>query len=124
MEREAALVVDDVVPHAQAALLRLTEVVGVQDASDVLVQVDRDDPVVGVATGLQAGRVDDLHLRLFAVIAIEVEFLLHPRDVGVALLHEQAGGRAHVGVVADEAVDLDHVVLGDVGVLQRRDLIV
>src|SRR5439155_26893927 len=36
---QAALVVDDLVPHAQAALLRLAEVVGVEDARDAVLEV-------------------------------------------------------------------------------------
>ncbi len=119
VQRETALAVDDVVPHAQAALLRLAEVVGVQDARDVVVEVDRDHAVVRVARRRETGGVDHLDLRLGPVAALEVELLLHAGDVRVTLLHQQSRRRAHLGIVADVAVDLDHVVLGDVGVLRR-----
>ena len=55
MQREAALVEDDVVPHPQSALLRLAEVVGVKDAGDVVVEVDGDESIVGVAGARSPG---------------------------------------------------------------------
>src|SRR6185437_17162881 len=64
VQGQAAAVVDDVVPHPQPALLRLTEVVGVEYAGDVARQVDGDDPVVRVAESGQVGRVDDRGVRL------------------------------------------------------------
>ena len=124
MQGEAALLVDDVVPHAQAALLGLSEVVGVEDARRVVVQVDRDQAVIRVAQRLEAGRVDHRHLRVGPVCALEVQLLLHACDVGVPLLHDEPGGGAHLQVVADVAVDHDHVVLGHVGVLDLGDRLV
>ena len=44
---------------AQAALLRLTEVVAVQDAGDTGFQIDGDNPVAGISGSGQVGRVDD-----------------------------------------------------------------
>src|SRR5262249_36489743 len=64
VQRQAAAVVDDVVPHPQAALFRLTEVVGVEHPGDVAGQVDGDDAVVRVTAGGQVRRVDDRRVRL------------------------------------------------------------
>src|SRR4029079_19068318 len=64
VERNPASVVDELVPHPQAALLRLPEVVGVEDARHALLEVDGDQAVVRVALGLQVGRVDDRQLAL------------------------------------------------------------
>src|SRR5216684_1237323 len=47
---------------SQPALLRLAEVVGVEDARDALVEVDHDQPVVREALRLQVRRVDDRQL--------------------------------------------------------------
>src|SRR6266705_3149645 len=88
-----------------------------QDAGDVVVEVDRDHAIVRISGRGQPRRVDDLHLGLAAVASLEVELLLHPRDVRVALLHHEAGGCPHVRIVADEAVDDDHVALGQGRVL-------
>ena len=109
VQRQPALAVDDVVPHPQAALLRLTEVVGVEDTRDAVLEIDRDQPVVRVARGREVRRVDHLHLGLGAVGALEVELLLHAGDVRVGLLDREARGRAQLGVVADVAVDHDHI---------------
>src|SRR5262249_11693908 len=64
VQRQAAAVVDDVVPHPQAAFFRLTEVVGVEHPGDVAGQVDGDDAVVRVTAGGQVRRVDDRRVRL------------------------------------------------------------
>src|SRR5438270_483605 len=84
----ASIVEDELVPHAQPALLRLAEVVGVAHARDATIEVDGDDTVVGIALDGQVGRVDDGQLGLEAVrvVDVEVELLLHPGDVRVRLL--------------------------------------
>ena len=124
VQGEPALLVDDVVPHPEATLLGLPEVIRMQDAGDVMVEIDRDHTIVRVSGRGQPRRVDDLYLGLATVASLEVELLLHPRDVRVALLHHEAGGRPHLRIVADEAVDHDHVVLGQVLVLEGGDLVV
>jgi hypothetical protein len=96
VQGQAAAVVHDVVPHPQPALLRLTEVVGVEHAGDVAREVDGDDPVVRVAGSGQVGRVDDRGVRLpggrvVVVIHGVVELLLHACHVGVGGLHDQPG---------------------------------
>ena len=58
VHRQAALVVDDLVPHAQAALFGLAEVVGIENARDAVLEVDRNAAVVRVAGSGQVGRVD------------------------------------------------------------------
>jgi hypothetical protein len=50
----------------------------------------------------------------------KVELLLHPGDVRVRCLDVEPGGRAELGVVADVAVDDDHLLVGDVLVLALR----
>src|SRR5438094_656587 len=89
MEGEPPAVVDDRVPHPKPALLRLPEVVGSDDPGDAVLEVDRDDAVVGIAGRGEVRRVDHLDLRLRA-IALVVELLLHPRDVRVRLLDGEA----------------------------------
>ena len=122
MERQPAPVVDELVPHAQGALLRLAEVVRVEDPRHALLDVDHDQAVVGVALGLQVRRVDDgqLGLVLLRFVAVEVELLLHPGDVRVRGLDEEPRRRPELRIVADEAVDLDHLLPRDVGVLRLR----
>ena len=124
VQREAAAVVDELVPHPQAALLRLAEVVRVEDARDALLEVDGDQAVVRVAVGLEVRRVDDrqLGLDLLALRGREVELLLHAGDVRVRGFDVEARGRAEGGVVADVAVDLHHLAAGDVLVLLLRPL--
>ena len=73
MKRLPAAVVDELVPHAKAALLRLAEVVGVEDPRRALFEVDGDQPVVGIALGLQVRRVDDGQLRLVIGLAVGIE---------------------------------------------------
>ena len=123
VHRQAAQVVDDLVPHPQAALLRLAEVVGVDDAGDAVVEIDGDAAVVGVSFGDQVRSVDDGDLRL-AALALEVEELLHAGDVGVAALDDQAGGGLDLRRVGDVTVDDDHLLASDVLVLQVRDALV
>src|SRR5207247_1464540 len=85
VKRDTTAVVDELVPHPQAALLRLAEVVRVEDACYALLEVDGDQAVVRVAIRLQVRRVDDrqLGLALLPLFAREVELLLHPGDVRI-----------------------------------------
>src|SRR5205814_5566353 len=80
VQGEPALVVDDVVPHPEATLLGLPEVIRMQDAGDVMVEIDCDHAIVRVSGRGQPRRVDDLYLGLATVASLEVELLLHPRD--------------------------------------------
>ena len=125
MQGKPATVVDQLVPHPQAALLGLAKVVRVQDAGDVVLEVNRDQAVGWVALGLQARRIHNRQLWLEVLIAIqrEVELLLHARDVGVGLFDDQAGRRAELWVVADVAIDHDHLLVFDVVVLDLRPLL-
>ena len=118
---QPAALVDLAVPHPQAALFRLPEVVGVEHPGDAGLQVDGDDPVVGVAGGGQVGGVDHGDLGLVAGVAVDrvvVEEPLHAGDVGVGLLDDQPGRGAVGPGVADEAVDHHHVLAADVLVLE------
>ncbi len=129
MQRQAAAAEDDVVPHPQAALLGLAEVVRVEHAGDVGIEVDSDHPVVRVSGSGQVGSVDDGGVRApgrrIVILANRVvELLLHPRDVRVRCLHDQPGPGAELGVRTDVAVYHDHVLAGDVGVLFRGDPVV
>ncbi len=123
VHRQTALVVDDLVPHPQAALFGLAEVVGVEDAGDAVFEVDGDATFVGVAGSREVGRVDDSNLR-FAAGAVEVEVLLHAGDVGVGALDYESRGRLHCLRIRDVAVDDDHRLAGDVFVLEAGDLLV
>jgi hypothetical protein len=116
---EAAPLVDEAVPHAQAAHLRLTEVVRAHDAGRPLVEVDEDQALLVVLGDAQARGVDDGELRGPGLVAREVQLVLHGDDVRVALLHVQARTGAERRVGADVALQLDHVLLCDVGVLLR-----
>src|SRR4029453_11070539 len=119
---QPAALVDLAVPHPQAALLGLPEVVGVEDPGDPGLEVDGDPAVVRVAGGGQVGGVDDGDLGVVAGVAVHrvvVEEPLHAGDVGVGLLDHQAGRGAVGAGVADEAVDLHHVPAADVVVLER-----
>ena len=125
VQRQPTLVVGELVPHAQAALLRLAEVVAVEDARDTGVEVDRDHAVVGVPGRVQLGRVDDRQhgLELAAlVLVVEVQPVLHAGDVRVRRLDEQPRRDAMLGVVADVAVDDQHVLVADVRVLALGDV--
>jgi hypothetical protein len=123
VEGQPTEVEDLLVPHPQTALLRLPEVVGVQDARDPVVQVDGDDAVIGVAGRREVRRVDHVDLGLVAVLPREVELLLHAGDVRVRLLDREAGLRAEGRVVADVAVDDDDLLVAEVLVLHLRDLL-
>jgi hypothetical protein len=123
VHRKAALVVDDLVPHAEAALFRLAEVVRVKDARDAVVEVDGNAAVVRVTGGGQVGCVDHGDLR-FAAGALEVEVLLHTGDVRVGALDDETGGRLHFFGVGDVAVYHDHRPTRDVLVLETDDLFV
>src|SRR6185437_11971744 len=117
----AAAAVDDVVPHPQAALLGLTEVVRVEHPGDVVAQVDGDQPVVGVARCGQAGGVDDGGVGgpgngVVVVIGRIVELLLHAGHVGVGGLHDQPGPGSESWVGADVAVHDHDAGAGQVGV--------
>ncbi len=59
VQGQATAAVHDIVPHPQAALLGLTEVVRVEHAGDIAREVHRDEPVVGIAGSLEVRRVDD-----------------------------------------------------------------
>src|SRR5512132_4154178 len=127
VEGQAAEVVDLRVPHPQAALLRLAEVVGVQDAGHAVLEIDRDHAVVRVAGRLEVRRVDLVGRRItknpVAIVAREVELLLHPGDVRVRLLDREARPRPEGRIVADEAVDHDDVLVAEVVVLEPGDLL-
>src|SRR6516225_5776342 len=114
VQGQAAATIDDVVPHPQAALLGLAEVVRVEHAGDVGVQVDGDEPVVRVAGGGYAGRVDDGGVRhpggrVVALPGRVVELVLHAGHVRVGRLHDQPGPGAEPRIGSDIAVDHDHV---------------
>src|SRR6185369_16908079 len=64
VEHEAALAEDLRVQHAEAALLRLAEIVAAEDAGHVAVDVDQDRAILVLALGRTARGVDDLELRL------------------------------------------------------------
>ncbi len=85
VHRQRALLVAPLHPHAQAAHLRLAEVVDVEHARDPVLQVDGDEPVVGVALRRAVRRVDDGERVLLAPVRVlgVVQLLLHRRDVGV-----------------------------------------
>ncbi len=119
VQRQAAALVDHLVPHPEEALLRLAEVVGVEDAGDALLEVDGDQAVVRHARRLEVRRVDDdeLGLERLGILDREEQLLLHAGDVRVRGLDEQADGRAQVGLRAQVAVDHDHLAVGDVRVL-------
>ena len=119
MHGEPAGVVDLLVPHPQAALLRFAEVVRIEDAGDAGVQVDEDRPVVRISGGRQVRRVDHRDLWLRAVRRV-VELLLHAGDVGVTRLDDQPGGRQKVRIIADDAIEHNHLLLADVVVLDLR----
>jgi hypothetical protein len=123
VHRQPAALVDQLVPHPQAPHLRLAEVVGAEDPGGPGVEVDRDQAVIGHPGRGQVGRVDDRELGRVVVVLVEVQLLLHGGDVGVGLLHEQPRPGAELGVGADVALDQDHVLLGDVGVLLGRPLL-
>jgi hypothetical protein len=97
VEREAAAVVDELVPHPQAALLRLAEVVGVEDARDVVLEVDAISRSSGLPSAFEVRRVDDRQLGLEALElrlgGRVVELLLHRGDVRVRLLDDEARRR-------------------------------
>ncbi len=113
-----ACVVDLLVPHAESALLRLTEVVGVEHPRDAGVEVDEDRAVVGIAGGQQVRRIDHRDLRLLAGSRRIVKMPLHSGDVGVAGLDDETGRRQEGRVVADDAVEEDHFLVVDVLVLE------
>ena len=112
VERDAAAVVDELVPHPQDPLLRLAEVVGVEDPVHALLEVDEDEPVVGPARRLQVGGVDDreLGLEVLGVVDGEPELLLHAGDVRVRGLDVEAHGDAELGLGAEPAVEEDHLL--------------
>ena len=118
VEREPAQIVDLLVPHPQAALLGLAEVVGVHDPGDPGVQVHDDGPLIRIAGHRQVRRVDDgdLGLRRGALRGV-VQHALHAGDVGVALLDNQSRGSNQGAMVADRAVDDQHLLVSDVVVL-------
>src|SRR5439155_13661509 len=105
----------------QAALLRLAEVVRAHHPGDHVLQVHGDASFVRVPGDPDVRRVDHLDLGVALPGAgIVVELLLHTGDVRVGLLDGQPGPGAEVGDVADVAVHHDHLLLGDVVVLELR----
>ena len=125
VERDPAAVVHELVPHAEDPLLRLAEVVGVEDPVHALLEVDEDEPVVRPARRLELRRVDDRQLGLEALEIVdgEPQLLLHPGDVRVRRLDEEPDGDAELGLRAEPPVEQDHLLLGDVGVLLVRPLL-
>ena len=120
VEGQPPPVVDELVPHPEAALLGLAEVVGVDDTGDVALEVDRDDALFGVTHHCQVGRIDDGDLRLEVLAGVfrrVEEDLLHAGDVGVVQLDDEASRGPKLWDVADVAVDDEHLLLGDVLVL-------
>ena len=124
VQGDAAALVDELVPHPQDPLLRLAEVVGVEDPVHALVEIDEDEPVVGPARRLEVRRVDDHELGLEGVRLLdrEPELLLHSGDVRVRGLDVETHGDTKLGLRAEPAVEEDHLLLGDVGVLLVRPL--
>jgi hypothetical protein len=123
VEAEAAAVEDDLVPHPETALLRLAEVVGVEDARDAVFEIHGDEAVARVARRLEVGRVDDRDGRLMVgrLALMEVEEILRAGDVRVARFDHEPRRNAEGRIVADEAVDDDHVLVADVVLLQLGD---
>src|SRR5690606_40718547 len=64
VEGETATVVNEAVPHAETAHLRLPEVVGAEDTRRPILQVDDDQPTVGLARSRETRRVDHRELGL------------------------------------------------------------
>ncbi len=124
VHRQAAAPEDEGVPHPQAALLGLSEVVGVEDAADAGLQVNGDQALVRVVGHREVRGVDHAQLRVPVVggrIGWEVELLLHAGDIGVGLLDVEADARTLLWIVAQVAVDHQHVDPGDVLRLTCRD---
>ena len=124
MHGEPATGVDHGVPHPQAALLGLTEVVRVHEAGDPGVKVHGDEAVLRIAGHRQVGGVDHHQLGVPVVcrsIGREVELLLHARDIRVGLLDVEAYAGPLVGFVADVPVDHEHVAASDVVGLDLGD---
>ena len=125
MQREPTLVVGELVPHAQPALLGLAEVVAVEDASDPGVEVDRDHTIVRIPGRVKVGRVDhrqhgrEIRSRL---LGFKVQPVLHAGDVGIGRFDVQPRRDAVLGIVADVPVDDEHVLVVDVGILARGNL--
>ena len=113
--------VDDLVPHPQPALLRLTEVVGVEHARDLTLQINSDQAVVRITRRFRFGVLITVSLWLRRQVIRVIEELLHAGHVGVRLFHDQPGRYPELRVVADPAIDDEHVLIGDVCILQRRD---
>ena len=119
---EPARVVHLLVPHAEPALLRLTEIVGVEHPRDAGLEVDEDCPVAGIA-GRREIRCDDHRdFRLLACGGRIVQVPLHARDVGVAGLDDQTGRREEARVVSDDPVEQHHILVADVRVLELGPL--
>ena len=122
VHREPPGVVDLLVPHAQSAFLRLTEVVGVEDARDAGLEVDEHRPVVGIAGRRQVRRDNHRHFWLLAGGGRIVQVPLHSRDVGVASLDDQAGRGEEARIVSDDAIQQHHFLVMDVRVLELGPL--
>ena len=117
---ETAGVIDLLVPHAEPALLRLTEVIGVEDPRDARFEVDKNRPVARVARRGEVRRVDHRDFRLSATVRGVVEMPLHAGNVGVARLDEEPGRGPEGRVVTDDAIEQHHLLVADVLVLELR----
>ncbi len=91
VEGEPAPAVHLGVPHPDAAHLGVAEVVRVEHPRHPGLEVDRDQPLVQVASGAEVWCVDHGEFGLEPAVRREVEVLLHPGEVGVALLHDEPG---------------------------------
>ncbi len=59
VHRQTTLAVDPLVPHAQPALFRFAEVVRTEDTRGPIVEINRDQALVGIAISGQVGGHDD-----------------------------------------------------------------
>ncbi len=124
MQRQAATLVDQVVPHAKPAHLRLAKVVGAQNAGHIVLMVNEDKTFVRLAGGAESRGVDDGELALVVLIFGEVQLLLHCRDVGLGPLHVKSRCGLELRIWTNVSLDEDHVLVGDVGVLLGSPLVV
>ncbi len=114
---------DQLVPHPQSALFTLTEVIAVEDACYFVLEVDRDETIIGKAFSLEIRRIDDIELGAEVCVLLrgrsEVELLLHCRDIRIGLLDGKPGCGTSGRISTNKAIDYDHVLGLDVLVLKR-----